>query len=115
MCQVGGYNEMKRRYPLALADTTIINSGNTSYQFRSCGRPKKGWFKIMLPADDPELPWTGLVFGLTVNAVWYWCTDQVIVQRVLAAKVSQLSPVLFHHFESWQKGRFDIKHWTVLK
>ena len=87
--QVGGYKEMKRKYPLSLADSTILNSGNDSYKFRLCGRPKHGWFKIMLPADDPELPWTGLVFGLTVNAVWYWCTDQVIVQRALAAKVSQ--------------------------
>ncbi len=25
-------------------------------------------------------------FGLTISAVWYWCSDQVIVQRALAAK-----------------------------
>ena len=27
-----------------------------------------------------------MTFGLTISAVWYWCSDQVIVQRVLAAK-----------------------------
>ena len=27
-----------------------------------------------------------LVFGLSVSSIWYWCSDQVIVQRTLAAK-----------------------------
>lgn len=27
-----------------------------------------------------------MTFGLTISAVWYWCSDQVIVQRALAAK-----------------------------
>jgi len=38
------------------------------------------------PASDPYFPWTGIIFGAPVLAVWYWCTDQVIVQRVLAAR-----------------------------
>ena len=41
---------------------------------------------MIRPADDPEMPWTGLVFGVPVLGIWYWCTDQVIVQRVLGAK-----------------------------
>lgn len=24
-----------------------------------------------------DLPWTGMTFGLTIIATWYWCTDQV--------------------------------------
>ena len=35
---------------------------------------------------NTEVPWTGAIFGLAVNSTWYWCTDQVIVQRCLAAK-----------------------------
>ncbi|KAA8496936.1 Sodium/glucose cotransporter 1 [Porphyridium purpureum] len=31
-------------------------------------------------------PWPGLLFGLVWMEIWYWCTDQVVVQRVLAAK-----------------------------
>src|SRR3989449_8281308 len=34
----------------------------------------------------PDFPWTGIVFGAPILGVWYWCTDQHIVQRVLAAK-----------------------------
>ncbi|XP_070207628.1 sodium/glucose cotransporter 4-like [Littorina saxatilis] len=83
--EVGGYEEMKRKYPLSIPDTAILNSSNPTYKYRTCNRPSKFWFQLMWPAGEGT-PWTGLVFGLTVNAVWYWCNDQVIVQRGLAAK-----------------------------
>lgn len=38
------------------------------------------------PATDAQFPWTGLVFGTTVLGIWYWCTDQFIVQRTLSAR-----------------------------
>lgn len=42
-------------------------------------------FNMWRPASDPDFPWTGLLFGGTVVGIWYWCTDQYIVQRTLAA------------------------------
>ena len=41
---------------------------------------------MFLPADHPDFPWTGMVFAPPIVGLWYWCTDQYIVQRVLAAK-----------------------------
>lgn len=38
------------------------------------------------PMNDPDFPWTGIVLGAPILGVWYWCTDQFIVQRVLAAR-----------------------------
>lgn len=38
------------------------------------------------PTDHPDFPWTGIIFGAPILGVWYWCTDQFIVQRVLSAK-----------------------------
>ena len=38
------------------------------------------------PMTDPNFPWTGIVFGVLVIGIWYWCTDQFIVQRVLSAR-----------------------------
>jgi len=38
------------------------------------------------PITDPEFPWTGILFGAPILGVWYWCTDQFIVQRTLSAK-----------------------------
>ena len=44
------------------------------------------YFSMMKPADHPEFPWTGIFLGAPILGIWYWCTDQVIVQRVLSAK-----------------------------
>jgi solute:Na+ symporter, SSS family len=38
------------------------------------------------PVTDPNFPWTGIILGAPILGIWYWCTDQFIVQRVLAAR-----------------------------
>jgi SSS family solute:Na+ symporter len=45
-----------------------------------------GFMDLWKPADDPNFPWTGILFGAPILGVWYWCTDQFIVQRTLAAR-----------------------------
>lgn len=44
------------------------------------------YFNMFKPMTDPDFPWTGIIFGAPIIAVWYWCTDQYIVQRILGAK-----------------------------
>jgi SSS family solute:Na+ symporter len=44
------------------------------------------FFSMWKPSSHPDFPWTGVIFGAPILGVWYWCTDQHIVQRVLAAK-----------------------------
>jgi SSS family solute:Na+ symporter len=44
------------------------------------------FFSMWKPMNHPDFPWTGVIFGAPILGVWYWCTDQHIVQRVLAAK-----------------------------
>ncbi|HXG92530.1 MAG TPA: sodium:solute symporter [Blastocatellia bacterium] len=44
------------------------------------------FFHMMKPSSHPDFPWTGIFFGAPILGIWYWCTDQVIVQRVLSAK-----------------------------
>ena len=44
------------------------------------------YFHMIKPASDSAFPWTGIFFGAPILGVWYWCTDQVMVQRVLSAK-----------------------------
>ena len=45
-----------------------------------------GYFHMIKPVSDPNFPWTGIFFGAPILGIWYWCTDQVIVQRVLSAR-----------------------------
>jgi SSS family solute:Na+ symporter len=49
------------------------------------GTPTDFW-SMFKPMSDPDFPWTGIVFGAPILGIWYWCTDQYIVQRVLSAK-----------------------------
>jgi SSS family solute:Na+ symporter len=44
------------------------------------------FFHMVKPSSDPAFPWTGIFLGAPILGVWYWCTDQMIVQRVLGAK-----------------------------
>jgi len=43
-------------------------------------------FQLLLPSDHPDFPWLGSLLGMPIAGIWYWCTDQVMVQRVLASK-----------------------------
>jgi SSS family solute:Na+ symporter len=36
-----------------------------------------------------ELSWFSVLFGYPILGIWYWCSDQTIVQRVLGAKTQQ--------------------------
>lgn len=44
------------------------------------------YWSMFKPLTDPDFPWTGIIFGAPILGIWYWCTDQYIVQRVLSAK-----------------------------
>jgi SSS family solute:Na+ symporter len=46
---------------------------------------ESSFFDMWLPATHPDFPWTGILFGAPILGVWYWCTDQFIVQRTLSA------------------------------
>lgn len=48
--------------------------------------PKEQFFNLWRPVSDTDYPWTGMLFGAPILGVWYWCTDQYIVQRTLSAK-----------------------------
>lgn len=37
-------------------------------------------------ASDPDFPWPSLLIASTITGIWYWCTDQYIVQRALTAR-----------------------------
>lgn len=45
-----------------------------------------GYLDMWRPASDPDFPWPSLVITSTIVGTWYWCTDQYIVQRALAAR-----------------------------
>ena len=46
----------------------------------------KEQLNMFRPLSDPDFPWAGIVFASPIVGIWYWCTDQHIVQRCLAGK-----------------------------
>ncbi len=42
-------------------------------------------FNLWKPLDHPDFPWLGMLVGAPIVGLWYWCTDQYMVQRCLAA------------------------------
>jgi SSS family solute:Na+ symporter len=70
--QLGGWNEMT--HTIAVANS---ESGSPSVS---------QFFNLWRPVSDTNYPWTGMLFGAPILGVWYWCTDQFIVQKVLSAK-----------------------------
>jgi SSS family solute:Na+ symporter len=44
------------------------------------------FFGLLNPVSDSALPWTGIILGAPILAIWYWWTDQYMVQRILCAR-----------------------------
>ncbi|KAH3839648.1 sodium/glucose cotransporter 5-like [Dreissena polymorpha] len=78
--KVGGLWALEYKYFKA------IPTGYTPPEGSTCGLPREDAFHIFRNPVTSDLPWPGVVIRSTLVSVWYWCTDQVIVQRTLAAK-----------------------------
>ncbi|KAF7647148.1 hypothetical protein LDENG_00176490 [Lucifuga dentata] len=76
--RVGWYDGLVQSYMAAVPSVTVANT--------TCHVPRNDAFRLLRDPLTGDLPWPGLLFGLTVLATWVWCTDQVIVQRSLSAK-----------------------------
>ncbi len=55
-------------------------------ELRDLAAVNKDAFALWRPLSDPDFPWLGIMIASPVIGIWYWCTDQYIVQRTLAAK-----------------------------
>ncbi|OWF52829.1 sodium/glucose cotransporter 4-like [Mizuhopecten yessoensis] len=76
--KVGGLEKVYAEYLRAIPDKRINGS--------TCGIPPDNAFHLLRDASSTDLPWPGNVFGITILSAWYFCSDQVLVQRTLAAK-----------------------------
>ncbi|NXI39792.1 SC5A9 protein, partial [Galbula dea] len=76
--KVGWYEGLQEKYNTAIPKIIVPNT--------TCHLPRADAFHLFRDPVTGDIPWPGLVFGLSVLALWCWCTDQVIVQRSLSAK-----------------------------
>ncbi|XP_064529402.1 sodium/mannose cotransporter SLC5A10 isoform X2 [Pseudopipra pipra] len=76
--EIGGYPNLEEAYGKAVPSKIVPNT--------TCHLPRADAMHLFRDPVSGDLPWTGMTFGLSIMATWYWCTDQVIVQRSLSAK-----------------------------
>lgn len=87
LIKVGGLQGVREKYMMAVPNVTAITAaGNFTYSPSCHIEPKKNSLRILRGPLDEDIPWPGFILGQTPASIWYWCADQVIVQRVLAAK-----------------------------
>jgi solute:Na+ symporter, SSS family len=63
-------------------------------QFRAAAKPEQ--LSMLQTHNSAGLSWYAVLLGYPILGIWYWCTDQTIVQRVLGARSSedaQLGPL----------------------
>lgn len=73
------------------------DAGITSWaEFKEALKP--GQLNMIQPIHDTNAPgqfglnefsWYSILFGYPVLGIWYWCTDQTIVQKILSAKTEK--------------------------
>uniref|UniRef100_A0A8C1YD01 Sodium/myo-inositol cotransporter 2 n=1 Tax=Cyprinus carpio TaxID=7962 RepID=A0A8C1YD01_CYPCA len=76
--EVGGFQAVLDKYPQAIPSIRVPNT--------TCGIPREDAFHIFRHPVTSDLPWPGVILGMSIPSMWYWCSDQVIVQRSLASK-----------------------------
>jgi SSS family solute:Na+ symporter len=68
LVKIGGWAELQ----------SICNANVTEH-----GDPM---MSLIRSRHDEVYPWTGVLLGASIIGLWYWCTDQYIVQRVLSGR-----------------------------
>lgn len=93
---------------MALTIVGVMKAGGPVAVFEQA--PGSYW-NLFLPIDDPHYPWLAILLGYPVMGVWFWCTDQSMVQSVLGAKNLKQGQ-MGANFTGWLKI-FDVALFIV--
>jgi solute:Na+ symporter, SSS family len=96
--KIGGWTELAQTlasnpHPLASVPDSKVTWGTANF------------LHMARSAGDPSgMTWYSILLGYPVLGIWYWCCDQTIVQRVLAAKDekhARLGPLFCAFLKIW--------------
>jgi solute:Na+ symporter, SSS family len=69
----------------------VLGHGDLAAGWRATVAAAGNNIHLIRPLSDPDWSWAAVLPGSAIIGFWYWCTDQYIVQRVLAGKNQQQS------------------------
>lgn len=76
LVEIGGFENLYLEYMTAVPNSTL--QGETA-----CGIPQETAWHIFRPANDPNYPWPGVIFGITLLSAYFFCTNQVNLKSSL--------------------------------
>ena len=84
------YTEVAQTFVLLLGSALVTYFGLSRLggwgELVAIAKPHAQQFALWQPNSNPNFPWLGVMIASPVVGIWYWCTDQYIIQRVLAAR-----------------------------
>ena len=84
--EVGGWSGLYDKWFDSYSAASIAAVSGTANETLLCNQPSEKGFIMLRALDDPDMPWLGFLLGQTPASIWYWCADQMMVQRALASK-----------------------------
>ncbi|KXJ23310.1 sodium/glucose cotransporter 5 [Exaiptasia diaphana] len=93
--KVGGHEGLWSKYgsakgtpwrPVPPNGSSIVSLMNITNATDSCYKMTPYWGNMFRPLNDPDYPWLVHWTTIPILGIWYFCTDQVLVQRALGAK-----------------------------
>jgi SSS family solute:Na+ symporter len=76
---------------ILFAGLSVLGHGDLAAGWRATVAAAGDNIHLIRPLEDPDWSWAAVLPGSAIIGFWYWCTDQYIVQRVLAGKNQQQS------------------------
>lgn len=67
--EVGGWQAIFDGYSNAIPSIRVPNT--------TCGIPRKDAFHVFRDPINSDFPWPGVLLGMSIPSIWYWCSDQV--------------------------------------
>lgn len=71
--EVGGWDALMDGYTSAIPSVRVPNT--------TCGIPRDDAFHIFRDPVNSDLPWPGVIIGMSIPSMWYWCSDQVAINN----------------------------------
>lgn len=76
---------------ILFAGLNVLGHGDLAAGWRATVAAAGEKIHLIRPLEDPDWSWAAVLPGSAIIGFWYWCTDQYIVQRVLAGQNQQQS------------------------
>ena len=74
---MGGYENLLDKYSQSVPDAKYASFKIENGLNISCSEVRPDFAHLFHSINDDFLPWTGVLSGMVIASIYYWCSDQV--------------------------------------